>query len=328
MKSQRTAMHTPKNDAPSTQTEEPKPTSTIGTIPAEDQGYRNGTPPPYTTDREGTINRPPTVEHRLAGTAGLAVVLAQLVAYFSRRADVDDLDVLSFALHHLFCRVDFLYQKALPDLREFTIPIHTPQTPIDTEDMMRRQNIWMQLQTINRALDRMEPLCHLLSDATECILDSFDEANEADYATEPLHEKTDDPTSQAEQDQQADPLLAIDAVRWEEGLSAIIQNLQRWQKSYSKSDTLQFAIQFARLQPAVSGLKELDTAFATILDSASRIFGTILPGFRTLPVGDDTATAALLFDLMQQSDRLLVQLEATLEPLNALIKHFSVGALM
>src|SRR5947209_2180387 len=53
-----------------------------------------------------------------AGMAGLAIVLGQLVAYFSGRADVDDLDVLSFSLHHLFCRVHFLYQEALPNLSD------------------------------------------------------------------------------------------------------------------------------------------------------------------------------------------------------------------
>src|ERR1700694_4301072 len=51
-----------------------------------------------------------------AATGGLAVMLGQLVAYFTNRAHIDDLDVLSFSLHHLFCRVDFLYNTTLPTL--------------------------------------------------------------------------------------------------------------------------------------------------------------------------------------------------------------------
>jgi hypothetical protein len=52
--------------------------------------------------------------------------------------------------------------------------------------------------------------------------------------------------------------------------------------------------------------------------------GDILPSFRTISTADDATIAALLFDLMQQSDQLLVQFETTLEPLNILLQHFSI----
>src|SRR5579859_2047968 len=55
-------------------------------------------------------------ESRFAGAAGLAVILGQLVAYFSGRANIDDMDVLGFSLHHLFCRIDMLYRVILPDV--------------------------------------------------------------------------------------------------------------------------------------------------------------------------------------------------------------------
>src|SRR5205085_2952161 len=114
-----------------------------------------------------------------ASTANLAVILGQLVAYFTDRADADDMDVLSFSLHHLFCRIDYLYCKALPALQNCT-------EQNLTNDSRYRQHIWSGLQRINRTLDRMEPLCHLLSDATECILDAFDNssANEMTDAEE------------------------------------------------------------------------------------------------------------------------------------------------
>ena len=110
---------------------------------------------------------------RLVATGGLAIILGQLVAYFTNRAQIDDLDVLSFSLHHLFCRVDFLYNSALPTLASWTAATQGRSAQPEA-----RQHIWTQLQTINRTLDRMEPLCHLLSDSTECILENFDMTSE------------------------------------------------------------------------------------------------------------------------------------------------------
>src|SRR5581483_9746857 len=93
---------------------------------------------------------------RVAATGGLAIILGQLVTYFTNRAHIDDLDVLSFSLHHLFCRVDFLYNTALPELASWTTATRARPTQPDART---RQQIWTHLQTINRALDRMEPLC-------------------------------------------------------------------------------------------------------------------------------------------------------------------------
>lgn len=57
----------------------------------------------------------------LSGTAGLAIILGQVVTYFGGRVDADDMDVFSFSLHHLFARVDFLYRQALPALLHSTL---------------------------------------------------------------------------------------------------------------------------------------------------------------------------------------------------------------
>ena len=120
-------------------------------------------------------------ESRVAGTAALAMMLGQLVGYFSGKADADDLDVLSFSLHHLFCRLDLLFRGALPALMQLPKP---DERPIETSPAAcPRQQYWKQLHIINRALDRMEPLCQLLSDATECILDAFDSSISVILAT-------------------------------------------------------------------------------------------------------------------------------------------------
>jgi len=252
---------------------------------------------------------------RTAATGGLAIILGQLVAYFTNRAHIDDLDVLSFSLHHLFCRVDFLYNKALPALASWTA---TTQARPTQPDARQRQHIWTQLQTINRVLDRMEPLCHLLSDSTECILESFDLTS--DMIPLPDDEKTQE---REEANSEKDWLQIVDPERWEQAFSAVTQHLLSWQQHHTTLPA--FVSQFARLLPTIPALAELDAAFATILDNAGAIFGDILPGFRAILSSDESMVAAMLYDLMQQSDQLLVKFETTLEPMNALIKYYAIG---
>ena len=252
---------------------------------------------------------------RSAATGGLAIILGQLVAYFTNRAHIDDLDVLSFSLHHMFCRVDYLYNNTLPALASWTA---TTQARFSLPDARLRQSIWTQLQTINRALDRMEPLCHLLSDATECILESFDLTS--DLIPLPDNENTQE---QEEASNEKGWLQIVDPERWEQAFSAVTQHLLSWQEHHST--LLPFSTQFAHMLPTTSTLPELDIAFATILDNAGAIYGDILPGFRAILAADESMVAALLYDLMQQSDQLLVKFETTLEPMNALIKHYTIG---
>ena len=72
-------------------------------------------------------------------------------------------------------------------------------------------------------------------------------------------------------------------------------------------------------------LDRLDAVFATLLESARVIFGDILPAFRTIAANDHEGTATLLFDLIQQSDHLLLELDTTLESLGGLIEDFTLG---
>jgi hypothetical protein len=260
-------------------------------------------------------------ESRVFSTGALAAILGQLVGYFTGRADVDDLDVLSFSLHHLFCRVDFLFRKAFSALMEGTVPGENPQVP--GNGALSRQHTWNQLHTINRTLDRMEPLCHLLSDATECVLDAFDISSAMMLLGG--NEQPEAPSLQDERqvDDEQNWLRVVDQEHWEKALATITESLVDWENSYHKAAP--FAVKFAHVPgAALTSLPQLDSAFATLLDSAGAIFGDILPSFRTISSADDAAIAALLFDLMQQSDQLLVQFETTLEPLNVLLQHFSI----
>ena len=260
-------------------------------------------------------------EYRVAGTAALAVLLGQLVGYFSAQADVDDLDVLSFSLHHLFCRLDLLFRQALPSLMQATQSSENGQVP--SNYLLARQHTWNHLHIINRTLDRMEPLCHLLSDATECILDAFDSSSSMIVASSSEQPPASSSSSEQQSANEQDWPPAIDQEHWQRALTIITESLMRWEACYQNNAS--FSTQFAHVTAiTASSLSQLDSAFATLLDSAGAIFGDILPSFRTVSLADDAAIAALLFDLMQQSDQLLVQFEITLEPINGLLQHFSI----
>ena len=269
-----------------------------------------------------------TNESVFAGTAGLAVILGQLVACFSGHADVDDLDVLSFSLHHLFCRIDFLYRTVLPGLTKVSTSDNsvyarsTSASPsiaglAPSDDLLYRQCIWTQLQMIKHVLARMEPLCLLLSDSTACILDALDKRGK------PLPASGNPDSEEPGQDDEREWLhSAVSTERWKHAITALTDSLRDWQQSYN--EFAPFIVQFASLMPAVPSLKQLDVVFNTLLDTANALFGDVLP--RLQSVDDVEATVTLLFDMMQQSDYLVVQFDALREPLHTLIGCFAVGS--
>jgi len=250
--------------------------------------------------------------------AGLSVILGQMVAYFSGRANVDDMDVLSFSLHHLFCRVDYLYRTALPELMSCSPSMMSEQSL--TESLLARQYIWTQLRAIKQSISRIEPLCNLLCDATRCILDALDMTGES-------YTSSDDTIPQLAahgKGEEQEWLQTLNQERWDHALTTLTECLSYWQQSYGQLAL--FVNHFAHVVRTIPMLPQLDGVFNILLDSTAAIFGDILPGFQAISVGDDEGVATLLFDLMQQADQLLVQLDTTLEPLQALIEYFALPA--
>lgn len=272
----------------------------------------------HTSLRMNSPQTDQTNQSRFAGAAGLAVILGQLVAYFSGRANIDDMDVLGFSLHHLFCRIDMLYRTTLPDILDGSLASHGEEHVAG--ECLQDQHVWTRLRAIKHALDRMEPLCHLLSDATESILDALDSTSgkltigQRASAEPTLH------------NDRNGWLQTLNQERWDMALTAITESLSQWQESYNHLTP--FATQFAHVSNGTTDIPtiaQLDTALTVVLDSAGAIFGDIMPAFQAIANEDDEAVATLLFDLMQQSEQLLVQFDSIVEPLQALIEYFALG---
>ena len=258
--------------------------------------------------------------------AELNLILKEIAAYFSKQARHHDLEAISFSLRHLFSRIDFLYRQALPELGKWTTRKEKGK------ETFLHQQIWLHLQAINRTLDRMAPLCHLLSDVIECLLDTLD--NEEVWVRTFEEEETlllqqvhpfekQHYSSQTQHTGEKEKAGAIEQEGWERAVTMLMDRLLLWQEQHHKLTS--FQRQFAQPGLAVNNLEMLDSAFAVLLDSAGAIFGDILPNFRLVGHEEKEEISALLFDLMQQSDQMLVQFEATLEPLTSLLRHF--GAL-
>jgi hypothetical protein len=257
--------------------------------------------------------------------AELTLMLKQIEGYFTRQARNHDLEAISFSLRHLFSRVDFLYRQALPALNTWT------SRATSEKEMLLNQQIWLHLQEVNRTLDRMAPLCHLLSDVIECLLDTLDNEElwlrtfeeEETLLLQQVHLPASGRkrSTAASDTEETAGSSAIDPEIWDRSVSTLMDRLVIWQEQHHKLAS--FQEQFAEPTLTTHDLSELDAAFATLLDSAGAIFGDILPNFRLIGTEDHEEISALLFDLMQQSDQMLVQFEVTLEPLNSLLRHFA-----
>ncbi len=255
------------------------------------------------------------VEDRVRAVAGLAVLLKQAVAYFSERADVDDLDILSFSLHHLFCCVDYCYRIALPEV--MSINIATDSEQAFAENLLRRQHTWMKLRAIKAAVTRIESLCQLLNNAIEYLLDALDVTAVPDASSEDTVPRL------ATREDNQDWLHSVNQEPWKQALAAVTANVSYWQENYARLTP--FTDQFARLASSVPSLSAIDEAFLVLLDCAGAIFGDIVPSFQAISANDDEAVCTLLFDLMQQVDQLQVQFDSMMEPLQTLIKQFDLG---
>ncbi|HEX7736390.1 MAG TPA: hypothetical protein VF458_16165 [Ktedonobacteraceae bacterium] len=282
--------------------------------------------------QEEVKKRPPEQPHAQSepgdyADAELTTMLKQIGSYFTRQVRDHDLEAISFTLRHLFSRVDFLYRQALPDLERWTM--HAPAEK--ARETFLNQQVWLHLQTVNRTLDRMAPLCHLLSDVIECLLDTLD--NEEVWLRTFEEEETllleqiQDPTKKMEVsgisrlNRAVPEPIASDNDGWEHSVATLMDRLLIWQEQHHKLAS--FLQQFSQPTLSSNSLNELDIAFAILLESAGAIFGDILPNFRAVGPEDKEEISALLFDLMQQSDQMLVQFELTLEPLTSLLRHFA-----
>lgn len=252
--------------------------------------------------------------------SGPEIILGPLKTYFEGHADTDDLAILGFTLHHLFYSIDALYQIVLPELAESLTQAQASQTELDT--LLYQHRIWTHLREIQRLLERIEPLCHLLNGATTSILNALDIHSSARQQREPVA-RQDDARQQDEDQPYEQYLRVIEQEQWKQTITLLTESLHQWQNYHDQR--FSFTIRFAELITAIPALAQTDSALDLLLESAGAIFGDILLNFQAIAPGDDESISTLLLDLMQKADQLLLDVDILLEPMHALIKHHVPG---
>lgn len=240
------------------------------------------------------------------GSEELAALLTHLKARFATETGSDDLDLLDFSLHHLFCRLTTLYRQVLPNL---AFPPYIKLLPGD--DLPYYCHTWNQLEQLRRTLSRMEALAHMLTGAATNILDTLDAAN---------------PSSTTSDNTDVNHKIRTGSHNSGEAfLTGMKIHLNDWQHAHAEHRS--FSTRFADLQPSVPNLAQIDTALDTLLNGACFMYGTILHDL-LIEHATTEQVATLLLDLMQQADLLLQAIDLLLDPLHALMKCFALAAEM
>lgn len=227
----------------------------------------------------------------------LQPLLEHIASYFGERIAQDDVDLLSMSLDHLYRSIDKLYATILPTLAAAFV--------MNEESQQRQYTIWIQLRQSKKALERIEILCHLLSGTLTSVLSALDASN----------------SSTERQESKRFTLSATLGAR-AVAFAQLQHQLEEWQHGFVEQQPLLLSIMESI--PSSARAEIVERGWDVVLLSAVAIFGDILPDIQGISEGDDEAAATLFLDLAQQTDQILLQAEAMLEPFSLLIKQYAL----
>jgi hypothetical protein len=269
------------------------------------------------TDPDATLLDTQTaMQHVESETAQLEDVIAlmkQICGGLAPHTYTPDRDILCVCLHHLFLSIDTLFQVACQTSSEQVFTVESQSASM--WQLKQQCTTWMYLREIKQALERVEPLCQLLNNASMAILISLglpddDDSPEGTELLETIPGTPD--TSFA---------MHLYCEQFHDALTSV---LDIWQQSLAQQFT--FRYRFAHLLSATPQMTQLDSALSSLFDNAKSLFRDSLPA---LSIADNLdEIAALFLDVMQQVDQILLQIDLMMAPLHVLIKQFALGAEM
>jgi hypothetical protein len=253
-----------------------------------------------------TLHLAPHQSETVQATADIPTLIKHLCGGIDLHIHTNDTDILCFCLHHLFLSMETLSHTLC---RSFSEDVSSTEPQSASIWQMKQQRAtWTYLREIKQALERVEPLCQLLNDASYAILLSL---------------ATSAPSV---------PLQTIPAVPdtsfaihlyCEQFLNALAPALNNWLQCLAQPAT--FRYRFAHLFSATSTLLQIDNAFSSLLKCACSLFRDTLPALST---AEQDELTALFLDLMQKVDLILQQIDVIMVPLHTLSKQFALGAEM
>src|SRR5581483_7123525 len=102
----------------------------------------------------------------------IVALITQLCNSIDPRMQSDDREILCFCLHHLLIGIDTL-SRVTHGLFTEQISSAAESPPNTMQDLIQRRATWTCLREIKRILERIEPLCQLLNDASGSMLSSL-----------------------------------------------------------------------------------------------------------------------------------------------------------
>jgi hypothetical protein len=236
----------------------------------------------------------------------IAALIEQLCNGIDLHIPTNDRDSLCFCLHHLFLSIETLSRTLC---RSFSEDVSSAKAQSASIWQMKQQRAtWTYLREVKQALERVEPLCQLLNDASYAILISL----ATTIVSVPLQTIPTVP----------DTSFATH-LHCEQFLNALTPALNNWLQCLEQPAT--FRYRFAHLFSVTPTLLQIDNAFSSLLKCACSLFRDTLPALSTAQWDEQTA---LFLDLMQKVDLILQQIDVIMVPLHTLSKQFALGAEM
>jgi hypothetical protein len=253
-----------------------------------------------------TLHLTPRKSEPAQEASDIPALITQLCGGIDLHTHTNDRDILCFCLHHLFLSIEALSRMLC---RSFSEEISSAEPLSDSIWQMKQHRAtWTYLREVKQALERVEPLCQLLNDASYAVLISL----ATPTASVPLQTIPTIP----------DTSFTIH-LYCEQFLSALTPSLNGWLQCLTQPAT--FRYRFAHLFSATPTLLQIDNAFSSLLKCACSLFRDALPALSTAQQEEITA---LLLDLMQKVDLILQQIDMIMVPLHTLSKQFALGAEM
>ncbi|GCE13900.1 hypothetical protein [Tengunoibacter tsumagoiensis] len=220
----------------------------------------------------------------------LNCLLDHIHTYLHDKARASDVQLLIISLRQLFEISDDLFRHILPGLHTTTIAT--------MHEQLIRKRLWLQIHDLLRAIEKLSPLCRLLSEVTLSLIIALDELPTNPYANAPS------PQSSPE--------------AWQHTQRILAERIHSWRRGKRQSFSLLFA-----QQNALFPLPMMDKAFSLLLENLEILFQETLPTFSTLQSHDHEPALMLLLDQLQRTDQALIQSELLLEPLELLKKFYT-----
>lgn len=256
---------------------------------------------------------------------GLEMALERLQRCLIGRVAIPEMEMLEMSLRCLFGLADQFYTALLPELTLTMAQVPLSTKPTDAQVRFTTAvEVKLLLQDVETILERSLSFCQLLLSVTTSMLAALDRSCSI-YGAARIKKRL---QQEGEDEERTDNIAAITAshiaasthYQWMQAIRVVTEHVQGWQDM--NTTRLPFAHVFGEQHPLQTTLLQLDTTIQLALDSLQYLFGTILPEFHTVALGDDATVALHMLNMMQYTDVLQTYFALLQETFDLVTRHY------